>query len=159
MWYNIDIMQFPVPQFTDVEDRIIGALTFKQFGIVFVAALITFAVYAVSKNIPATVMVGIFLGIPALALTFGRLNGRPLYSSAGNFVRFLFGAKVYVFHKQAQSAAEQQIPVTVKEEKAPKDRQATAVKIKELNYLLQQKASEENTLLDRIKENKLAQSK
>ena len=27
-------MQFPVPQFTDVEDKIIGPLTLKQFGII-----------------------------------------------------------------------------------------------------------------------------
>lgn len=152
-------MQFPVPQFTDVEDKIIGALSFKQFGIVFVAALITFAVYAISKAIIATIIVGILLGLPALALSFGKLNGRPLYASAGNFVRFLFGAKMYVFHKQAQTVTEQQIPVTVKEEKAPKDKKATAVKIKELNYILQQQASEEGTLLERIRENKLSQSK
>lgn len=152
-------MQFPVPQFTDIEDKIIGALTFKQFGIVFAAATITFAVYAVSKSVIPTVVAGIVLGLPALALTFGKLNGRPLYSSAGNFVRFLFGAKIYVFHKQAQSAAEQQIPVSVKEEVAPKNKLDTAVKIKELNYILQQQASEESTLLARINENKLAQSK
>ncbi|HEX3099598.1 MAG TPA: PrgI family protein [Patescibacteria group bacterium] len=152
-------MQFPVPQFTDVEDRIIGSLTFKQFGIVFFAALATFAIYTISKNVFATVVAGLLLGVPSLALSFGKLNGRPLYSSAGNFVRFLFGAKLYLFHKQAQTVSEQKIPVTVKEEKAPKDRQATAVKIKELNYILQQQASEENTLLQRIQENKLAESK
>lgn len=152
-------MQFPVPQFTDVEDRIIGALTFKQFGIVFLAAIITFAVYTVSKNVPATAVAGVIFGLPALALTFGKLNGRPLYASAGNFVRFLFGAKLYIFHKQAQTVAEQQIPVTVKEEKAPKDKKVTAVKIKELNYILQQHASEENTLLARIQENKDAEAK
>lgn len=149
-------MQFPVPQFTDVEDRIIGALTFKQFGIVFFAALATFAIYAISKNVPATAVTGVILGLPALALSFGKLNGRPLYASAGNFVKYLFGAKLYVFHKQAQTAAENKIPVTVKEEKAPKDKKVTAIKIKELNYILQQQASEETTLLARIQENKAA---
>jgi hypothetical protein len=152
-------MQFPVPQFTDVEDRIIGALTFKQFGIVFLAALIIFAVYTISKSVFATAVAGFFLGIPSLALSFGKLNGRPLYSSAGNFIRFLFGAKKYVYHKQAQTAVEQKMPVTVKEEKAPKDKKVLAVKIKELNYILQQQASEESTLLARIQENKLADLK
>jgi hypothetical protein len=151
-------MQFPVPQFTDVEDRIIGSLTFKQFGIVFAAAIITFFVYTVSKSVPPTVVAGVLTGIPALALTFGKLNGRPLYASAGNFIRFLFGAKLYVFHKQAQTVAEGKIPVTVTEQKAPKDKKSTAIKIKELNYILQQQASEENTLLARIQENKLAKS-
>lgn len=149
-------MQFPVPQFTDVEDRIIGGLSFKQFGIVFIAAIITFAVYSVSKNIPITVAVGILTGVPALALTFGRLNGRPLYSSAGNFVRFLFGAKIYVFHKQALSVTDDKTPVEIKEAPKSKDPKETAVKIKELNYLLQQQSSQEQLLLDRIKENKKA---
>lgn len=150
-------MQFPVPQFTDVEDRIIGGLSFKQFGIVFLAALMTFAIYSISKNIPVTIAVGILTGIPALALTFGKLNGRPLYSSAGNFIRFLFGAKVYVFHKQAQTLEEEhQVNVTVNEQPAPKDKKATAVKIKELNYLLQQQASQQAVLLERIRENKAA---
>ena len=151
-------MQFPVPQFTDVEDRIIGGLSFKQFGIVFLAAIITFAVYAVSKSVPLTIAVGIITGLPALALTFGRLNGRPLYSSAGNFVRFLFGAKLYVFRKQAQTMDENKTPVVINEAPAPKDLRTTAVKIKELNYLLQQQSSQETTLLARIKENKEAKA-
>lgn len=151
-------MQFPVPQFTDVEDRIIGGLSFKQFGIVFLAAIITFAVYSISKNVPVTILVGILTGLPALALTFGKLNGRPLYSSAGNFVRFLFGAKLYVFHKQAQTAEEAKAPVIINETVAPKDPKTTAVKIKQLNYILQQQASQEATLLQRIKENKDAKA-
>ena len=151
-------MQFPVPQFTDVEDRIIGGLSFKQFGIVFLAAIITFAAYSMSKNVPITIVVGILTGVPAIALTFVKLNGRPLYASAGNFVRFLFGAKLYVFHKQAHTAQESKAPVTINETVAPKDPKANAVKIKELNYLLQQQASQETTLLQRIKENKEAKA-
>jgi hypothetical protein len=146
-------MQFPVPQFTDIEDRIIGGLSFKQFGIVFAAAVITFAAYTLTKSVAVTIGVGIITGLPALALTFGRLNGRPLYSSAGSFIRFLFGAKLYVFHKQAQSVTEDQTPVKVVETPV-KDVRATAVKIKELNYLLQQQASQESILLERIKDNK-----
>ncbi len=150
-------MQFPVPQFTDVEDRIIGGLSFKQFGIVFFAAVITFVIYVISKNVPVTILVGVVTGVPSLALTFGKLNGRPLYSSAGNFVRYLFGAKVFVFHKQGKTVSEtDKTHIVVKEEMAIKDAKSTTVKIKELNYLLQQQASEEVMLLDRIKENKAA---
>lgn len=149
-------MQFPVPQFTDVEDRIIGGLSFKQFGIVFAAAVITFAIYSISKSVPVTIVVGVLTGLPAIALSFGKLNGRPLYASAGNFIRFMFGAKIYVFHKQAQTVSEEHTPVMVKEEAAPKNHKDSAVKIKELNYLLQQQSSQEAMLLERIKENKSA---
>lgn len=146
-------MQFPVPQFTEVEDRIIGGLSFKQFGIIFVAGVFTFAIYSMTKSLFATIVAAIFLGLPALALAFGKLNGRPLYASAGSFVGFLFGAKKYVFHKQALE--EKPAPtVVVHEAPAPKNPKQTAIKIKELNYLLQQQASEEGTLLERIKQNK-----
>ena len=147
-------MQFPVPQFTDVEDRIIGGLSFKQFGIVFLAGVITFAVYTVSKNVPITVIAGIFVGLPSLALTFGKLNGRPLYQSVGNFIRFLFGAKLYVYQKQAQTIAAQKIPVKVTETQAIKDPKETAVKIKQLNYLLQQEVSQENVATSNKIENR-----
>jgi hypothetical protein len=39
---NVLAMQFPVPQFTDVEDKIIGPLTVKQFFILLVSAAIIF---------------------------------------------------------------------------------------------------------------------
>ena len=147
-------MQFPVPQFTDIEDKIIGGLSFKQFAIVFVATVVTFVAYTVSKNVPVTIGVGILTGLPSLALVFGKLNGRPLYSSAGNFVRFMFGPKIYVYHKEAKSLASDSAPIQIAEAVPTKDNQATAVKIKELNYLLQQQSSEEKDLIARIQENR-----
>lgn len=147
-------MQFPVPQFTDVEDKIIAGLSFKQFAIVFAAGVLTFVVFTISENIPVTIAMGVITGIPALALVFGKLNGRPLYASAGNFIRFMFGPKVYVYHKEGQQAVEQSHDFVIEETPEPKDPKATAVKIKELNYLLQQHASEQQNLLRRIQENK-----
>ena len=146
-------MQFPVPQFTDVEDKIIAGLTFKQFAIVFGAAVFTFVIYTISKNLPATIATGVILGIPALALVFGKLNGRPLYASAGNFLRYLFGPKVYVYHKEGKESSDEYKPVMVEEKFAPKDPKETTIKIKELNYLLQQEQSEEAELIGRIKDN------
>lgn len=147
-------MQFPVPQFTDVEDKIIAGLTFKQFAIIFGAAVFTFVIYTISKNVPVTIAVGAITGLPSLALVFGKLNGRPLYASAGNFIQFLFGAKVYVYHKEGKEMFEQNTTVAVEEKMANKDPKETAIKIKELNYLLQQQKSQESDLIERIKDNR-----
>lgn len=147
-------MQFPVPQFTDVEDKIIAGLTFKQFAIVFGAGVFTFIIYTISKNLPITIGVAILTGLPALALTFGKLNGRPLYSSLGNFIQYLFGPKVYVYHKEGKEIEDNIMPVIIEEQPAPKDPKETAVKIKELNYLLQQQKSEEARLVEIIKSNR-----
>ncbi len=147
-------MQFPVPQFTDVEDKIIAGLTFKQFAIIFGAGVFTFVIYTISKNLPITIAVGLFTGVPALALVFGKLNGRPLYASAGNFIQYLFGSKIYVYHKEGKDFLDEQIPVAIEEQVAPKDSKETAVKIKELNYLLQQQQSEQSKLVEMIKQNR-----
>lgn len=146
-------MQFPVPQFTDVEDKIIAGLTFKQFAIVFGAAVFVFVIYTITKSGFASAITAIFVGLPALALTFGKLNGRPLFASAGNFVKYLFGPKVYVYHKEGKTlpvvtrvSTESDIPTI----KVYRD---SAVKINELNYLLQQQQAEEERLVELIKQN------
>ncbi|MFA5991570.1 MAG: PrgI family protein [Candidatus Doudnabacteria bacterium] len=96
-------MQFPVPQFTDVEDRIIGSLTIKQFGIVFGAGVIIFLGYSTTKSILVAVFLFVLFGIPAIALAFAKINGRPIYNSIGYFINFFMSPKVMVFHKQAKT--------------------------------------------------------
>jgi len=84
-------MQYPVPQFTDVEDKIFGPLTLKQFGIVGGAGLIIFLFYSATKDLIVTIFAGLIIGVPALGLAFAKVNGRPLYNSifsvAGFFLR------------------------------------------------------------------------
>lgn len=152
-------MQYPVPQFTDVEDRIIGGLTFKQFGIIIASGIFTFFIYTISKDPYTTVISGVLIGIPSLALAFGRMNGRPLYASIGNFITYLFGAKLYVFHKQVYQSIRDDAPVELTKEQPKADAKVAAVKIKELGYLLQQQASEESVLIERIKENQQIKAK
>lgn len=101
-------MQFPVPQFTDVEDRIIGSLTIKQFGIVFGAGVIIFLGYSTTKSILVAIFLFVLFGIPAITLAFAKINGRPIYNSIGYFINFFMSPKIMVFHKQARSQKQAQ---------------------------------------------------
>jgi len=145
-------MQFSVPQFTDVEDRIVAGLSIKQFGIIFGAGVLVFVFYTLTKSLPAVILVAVLVGIPAIIVAFAKVNGRPIYASFGNFISFFTHSSVYVFRKQAKSMAEEQVSkVEVREQKPPASgAEATVVRMKQLNYLLQQQASEEQVLLDRI---------
>ena len=145
-------MQFSVPQFTDVEDRIVAGLSIKQFGIVFGAGVIIFAFFSLTKSVVVTIVLGILVGIPALIVAFAKINGRPIYSAIGNFIRYFTGGKIYVFHKQAQGLPDNdKQKVAIKQQPlAPVDAQTAVLRIKKLNYLLQQQAGEEQALLDRI---------
>lgn len=145
-------MQFPVPQFTEVEDKIIGPLTLKQFGVIFAAGTVIFLAYSISKSVPILIFFCVLFGLPALGIAFGKINGRPIYNSFGFAVNFILSPKIYVFHKEAYF-----LPINKQAEdktkifKTPQAQTVTdpQLKIKEINKILQQQALAERELLKR----------
>ncbi len=142
-------MQFPVPQFTDVEDRIIGPLTLKQFGIIFGAGVLVMLPYSLTKSIPVLIIFGLVFGLPALGLAFAKLNGRPLYNMIGYFVDFLMSPKVLVFFKEgggsaAAAAKAPEAPVEISQTVAVRDPNA---RLREINKILQEQAEKERNLV------------
>jgi len=141
-------MQFPVPQFTDVEDKIIGPLTVKQFGVIFGGGIMVFLAYTITKSVVVLIFFAIIFGLPTLGLAFAKLNGRPMYNMIGYFVGFLVSPKVLVFHKEGslvsdkQAKADAPAPAAIAETKT-----SSRQRLKDVNRLLQQKSDEERELL------------
>lgn len=145
-------MQYPVPQFTDVEDKIFGPLTLKQFGILGVPAAITFVVYSSTKDLVITVLVGLFLGVPALGLAFGKINGRPLYSSVGSILGFFLKPRFMLFHKEPQDTAVQATKAKPEEPAyVPQSDASSRKQIKNLFYSLGQQQEAEGKLIQQAK--------
>lgn len=115
-------MQFQMPQFIDVEDKIFGPLTFKQF--VYVAGGIGLG-YVAFRFLP------IFLGVPlALAvaglgglLAFYQYNQRPFIDILQAWIGFTVSKKLYLWKRdpvrQADKTKQQsrQGPETMVQEK------------------------------------------
>jgi hypothetical protein len=74
-------MQFQVPQFIEVEDRIFGPLTFKQFVYLAGGLGAGYLLYRVLPFIVAAPLIMAIVGFAA-ALAFIKFNGRPFISSA-----------------------------------------------------------------------------
>ncbi len=92
-------MQFKVPQFIDMEDKVFGNLSFKQFvylagggGLAYVAMRVL-PVYIAILLVPA--LVGL-----ALALTFVKINGKPFSHALESYVRYHSKSKLYLWKKQ-----------------------------------------------------------
>lgn len=70
-------MQYSVPQFIDVEDKVIGPLTVKQFIILLVGVGLLFVFWTLAPSI----QVFLIPAVPTLGLTaafaFYKVNGRP----------------------------------------------------------------------------------
>jgi len=90
-------MQFQVPQFIEVEDKIFGPLTFKQFIYMGGGAGACYIVYRVLPLFIAGPLVLIVAGLAA-ALAFFQFNGRPFILGMENAFFFLIRGKLYLWN-------------------------------------------------------------
>jgi hypothetical protein len=96
--------QYQVPQFIEVEDKIFGPLTLKQF--IYLAgggglALLCFTLLPLLVALP---LAGIAVAIGA-AFAFYQVNGRPLIVAVEHAFSYYLGNKLYLW-KQRQAAPE-----------------------------------------------------
>lgn len=90
-------MQFQVPQFIEVEDKIFGPLTFKQF--VFVGGGIGFS-YLFWRVLPLYAAAPLIIGSLGLtlALAFMQYNGRPFIIALETGFYYLIHGKLYLWN-------------------------------------------------------------
>jgi len=104
-------MRYQVPQFIEVEDRIFGQLTLKQFLYVSGGAAIGFLLWTSLPNFLALLIsvpvVGFFI-----ALAFYQSNGRPFVNTVESAIKYFFAVKLYIWKKQEKK------PVDVSESQA-----------------------------------------
>jgi len=98
-------MQFRVPQFIDVEDKLFGPLTFKQF--VYLAGGIGL-IYIIYKVLPLWMAIILIIptGILTGLLAFYKVNGKPFifYLQAG--FNYLFSNKLFIWKQRLVHAEE-----------------------------------------------------
>jgi len=70
--------QFVVPQFIDVEDKIFGPVTTRQFIIMLVGGVIIFASFKL-LDVAAFIFVLAFVGSLTLVLAFVKINGQAFH--------------------------------------------------------------------------------
>lgn len=94
-------MQFQVPQFLDVEDKIIGPFTLKQF--LYSAGGVGMG-YLALRFIP---IIGILVGIGAVALGgalgFYKVNGKPFIFIIEAGFNYLKSTRLYIWHRREKA--------------------------------------------------------
>lgn len=99
-------MQFQVPQFIEVEDKIFGPLTFKQF--VYIGGGLG-ADYLLWRVLPIYISGILILSVTALAaaLAFFQYNGQPFILAVENAFYYALHTKLYLWdnaHRQKKAA-------------------------------------------------------
>jgi len=93
-------MQFNVPQFLDIEDKVIGPLTLKQFGWLAGTGAVIFLIYSMVPNFALFVILSIPIFLFGMALSFLKINGRPFINTIISFVAYMFKPKLFVWRKK-----------------------------------------------------------
>lgn len=79
--------QFVVPQFLDVEAKIIGPITARQFIIMLATILTEFLIYRIFLNLLVIIVLGIPVLLIGLAFAFGKVNGQPFHYIVINVIQ------------------------------------------------------------------------
>lgn len=95
-------MRFEVPQFIDVEDKIFGPLTFKQFIYIVGGAGLTYVAYRVIP-FPFWIPIAPLFIIFGLLLAFYKINNRPFIEVVQSYLTFKLNGKVYLWKYPDQS--------------------------------------------------------
>ncbi len=93
-------MQYPVPQFQDVEDKIIGPLTFKQFIYLLGGGGLS---YVILQKVPGglnLLLIAIVMGF-SVALAFYKINRQPFINILEAAFYYSIKSKLYLWsHKR-----------------------------------------------------------
>lgn len=108
-------MRFQVPQFIDIEDKIFGPFTFKQFIYLLGGAggsYVFYRMFPLFVAVPLIVVVG---GL-ALALTFYKVNGRPFPDILQYSLSYFFKSKLFIWKQSKPEKEKQGLPSKKKDE-------------------------------------------
>ncbi len=92
-------MQFQVPQFIEVEDKIFGPLTFKQFIYLAGGAGISFTLYSLLPIYIAVIPILAIIGL-SIALAFYTKNNKPFIYVIESAFKYWISNKLYIWKKE-----------------------------------------------------------
>ncbi|MCR4285691.1 MAG: PrgI family protein [Candidatus Kaiserbacteria bacterium] len=96
-------MRFEVPQFIEIEDKIVGPLTWRQF--VYVAGGVgIITILYLSTSFMITILLGLPIGALSASLAFHKVNNRPFSIFLEALVSYTAKKKLYLWRKETPSS-------------------------------------------------------
>lgn len=126
-------MRFQVPQFIEVEDKIIGPFTIKQFVYLAGGGFMCYIIYDFFPLIISIFLIAI-VGLLSFALAFYKINNRPFIEFLESAFTFYTKNNLYIWRKEEKKI--------VSKEKQTQDKNQVFVprlsesKLKELSWSL-----------------------
>ncbi len=93
-------MRFQVPQFIEVEDKIFGPLTLKQFIYLAGGGGLSFIVYVFLNSIKLAIVPIILIMAVSFAFAFYKINGKSFVNIVEAAFKYYLGGKLYIWKKE-----------------------------------------------------------
>lgn len=130
-------MQYQVPQFIDTEDKVVGPFSLRQFLYVGVACGISGLCYFLVQTWLFLIIAVVLIG-GSLALSFVKINGRPLIKIGMSAFNFYWRPQAYVWKSdhpvqeyKPTPARVGELPLTLAQKPSPAPAQKTIAAIAE----------------------------
>lgn len=126
------MQQFTVPQFIDVEDKIFGPITTRQFLIILASSIVVAISYKIF-DFSLFVLVLIIVSLFCMLFAFARVNGRPFHFFVLNFIQTVKRANLRVWNNNSSEMIIEQMDAII--EKPVNHAQAPSIPTSRLDEL------------------------
>lgn len=92
-------MRFQVPQFIEVEDKIFGPLTLKQFIYLAGGAGLSYAIYRLLGSVILAFIPVVAIMALSVSLSFYKINNKPFIFTMEAAFKYFFSSKLYIWKK------------------------------------------------------------
>jgi hypothetical protein len=131
-------MQFKVPQFLEIEDKIFGPFTFREFAYLTGGAGMCFVLYKLLGLALGAIPILLVAGL-ALMLTFYKPNNKPFINMVEAMFRYSMQSKLYIWKRRKMSAeesAKQKATAKKESEVVYRESRLTGSKLRDLAWSL-----------------------
>ena len=101
-------MRFQVPQFIEVEDKIFGPLTLKQFIYLAGGAGLSFVIYRILGSLLLAALPIIVVASFSALLAFYKINNKPFIFVVEAAFKYFFSSKLYIWKKEDRAVQKEQ---------------------------------------------------
>jgi len=98
MLQYIYCMQFQVPQFIEIEDKVFGPFSFKQFIYIIGSVGVAFILYVYLPTFIALVPMILVVSL-GFSLAFYKINNRPFVFILQSMIKYYINRKLYLWKK------------------------------------------------------------
>ena len=96
-------MRFQVPQFIEIEDKVVGPLSFRQFIYLVGGGGLSFIIYSFLPLIVAIPLIAVVITF-SLGLAFYKFNNKPFSYLVESSIKYFMASKLYIWKKEDKKA-------------------------------------------------------